>query len=533
MIKILRLKISGMNCEHCEKTIEKALSKAEGIKNVKSVSWETGEAVIETSENLIHGRIAKQVKKAGYRLDSIFPLSTPEKKQGKAQFDVVIIGSGSAGFAAAIKAAELGKQAALIGSGTIGGTCVNIGCVPSKFIINEAFSGNTWNRIKTERDRLTDQLRFEKYEKILESYKENITYFSNSAQFIDSTSIRLSDGRIITGEYYILATGSKPAFPDIPGIKDIDALDSTGMMFIDKLPESLLIVGGRFIALELGHAFARLGVKVTLLQRSNRLIPQYDPAISKLIEQIFKDSGIKVITDIKLLGASTERNRKTIQYEAQGEKREVSGDQILFATGRSGNTESLHLDTAGVQLTPSKHVKTDNFFRTSNPNIYAAGDVLDTPGLVYVAAKEGQTALNNALTEECHALRYNAVPEVIFTHPQIARAGLSGEEISAKGIPAASTSFLLADTPYGLAHNNKHGVIILKKNTDSNKLISAEIIAPDAGNMIQTVTVAIKMEMTIEDLADTYFPYLTAVEGIKLGAVIFNKDVRKLSCCAG
>ncbi|HEB09938.1 MAG TPA: mercury(II) reductase [Spirochaetales bacterium] len=532
MTEIRKLKISGMSCVHCEKTLAKALGKVLGVDSIERVSWENNEAIIRISDGVSQDDLSKQVKKAGYRLEKVSTLSDPGQINENPEFDVVIIGGGSAGFSAAIKAAELGKRAALIESGTIGGTCVNIGCVPSKFIIGEAFSGNSWEKIKADRDKLVAMLQYEKYQNVLESYSGNITYIHETASFINKDSIRLSNGRIITGGKYILTTGSKPQFPEISGISEIDPLDSTGLLFIEELPESLLIVGGRFIALELGQVFSNLGVKVTILQRSSRLIPQYDPIISETIEQIFLSQGIKVITGTKLLSASKKGNKKILRYKVQSEEREVSGDQILFSTGRSGNIESLNLAAAEVKLDSSKHIVTDAFLRTSNPKIFAAGDVLDTPGLVYVAAKEGQTALRNALSKEPHVLDYNAVPEVIFTRPQIARVGVSEKDAVAKNIPVSTTSFSIADTPYGLVNNDKKGVVKLIKNIDSGQLIGAEIIASDAGNMIQSVTIAIKAGMTIEDLIDTYFPYLTAVEGIKLGAIIFGKDVHKLSCCA-
>ncbi len=448
-------------------------------------------------------------------------------------FDIIVIGGGSAGFAAAIGGAELGKKVALIENSTIGGTCVNIGCVPSKFLIHEAFTGADWDAIATGRDALVEKLRTEKYINVLESYSDNVTYIHQTAQFIDKKSIQLADGTVLTSEKYIVATGSRPAFPDLPGIESIEPLDSTGLLFIKDLPKSVIIVGGRFIALELGDLFAKLGVQVTILQRSSSLIPQYDTEVSKGIEQVFRDQGITVITGTKLIGASKKDGIRTLSYRKGNEQKEIGAEQIVFATGRKGNTESLHLDRAGVTTDSTAHTVTDRYLQTSNPAVYAAGDVLASPGLVYVAAKEGQTAVKNAFNKDPEALKYSNVPEVIFTHPQIARAGISENQALTEDIPAVSTKFYISDTPYGLANNDTKGLIKLVKNTDTGELLGAEIMAKDAGNMIQTLTIAIQAHMTARDIVDTYFPYLTAVEGIKLGAIIFDKDVRTLSCCAG
>ncbi len=459
------------------------------------------------------------------------------KKSGKSgektDFDIIVVGGGSAGFSAAIRGAEMGKKVALIENRTIGGTCVNIGCVPSKFIISEAFSGTSWNKIKEGRDNLVRNLRNEKYIKVLESYSDNVTYIHETATFTDNNSVILSSGKTVTADLYIITTGSKPSFPDITGIQEIDPLDSTGLLFIENLPESLIIVGGRFIALELGHVFAKLGVRVTILQRSKKLIPDYNTNISDEVEKLFRDQDIEVITGTKLLKASPKGSLKTLTYSKEGKEKEISADRIVFATGRTGNTDSLNPGAAGIKLDDSGHIITDKYLRTSNPKIFAAGDVLASPGLVYVAAKEGQTAVTNAFSELPLPLKYDSVPEVIFTHPQIARAGIREQDAVTRGIPVSISKFFISDTPYGLANNDKKGVIILIKNRDSGELIGGEIFAKDAGNMIQTITIAIKAHMTIEDIVGTYFPYLTAVEGIKLGAVVFNKDVKMLSCCAG
>ena len=468
-----------------------------------------------------------------YKLNEVSPYEGSRGTEEHTDFDIIVIGGGSAGFAAAIRGAGMDKKIALIEDATIGGTCVNIGCVPSKFIIHEAFSGTNWDSITTGMDNLVENLRTEKYINVLENYTDNVTYIHQTAQFIDKKSIQLSDGSVLSAGKYILTTGSRPVFPDLPGIEEIEPLDSTGLLFIKNLPKSIIIVGGRFIALELGQAFARLGVKVTILQRSSRLIPQYDTEISEGIEQVFNSQGITVITGTELIRASKTNSGKTLCYRSRNEQKEISAEQIVFATGRKGNTESLHLNLAGVITDSTDHIVTDKYLKTSNPVIFAAGDVLATPGLVYVAAKEGQTAAGNSFADVPVPLSYDNVPEVIFTHPQIARVGITEAAANKKGVKVSSKSFYIADTPYGLANNDTKGLIKLIKNTDTGELLSAEIIAKDAGNMIQTLTIAIQAHMTIADIVDTYFPYLTAIEGVKLGAIIFDKDVHTLSCCAG
>ncbi len=225
-------------------------------------------------------------------------------------------------------------------------------------------------------------------------------------------------------------------------------------------------------------------------------------------------------------GAFRDNGKKSIRYTRNGEEKIITAEQIVFAAGRTGNTESLNLSAAGVKTDTAKHIHTNEYLGTSNPDIYAAGDVCATPGLVYVAAKEGQTAVSNAFSPAPVPLSYHAVPHVIFTHPQIARVGMTEREAENAGIHTAASRFPMEETPYGMANNDPEGTIILVKNADTNMLIGAEIMAKDAGNMIQTLTVAIMARMSTDDLINTYFPYLTAVEGIKLGTLVFNKDIQ-------
>lgn len=228
-----------------------------------------------------------------------------------------------------------------------------------------------------------------------------------------------------------------------------------------------------------------------------------------------------------------ENDKKTIEYSKDSKRNRLSAEEIVFATGREGNTEYLNLNAAGINTGSNGRIITDEYLMTSNPDVFAAGDVVDSPGFVYVAAKEGQNAVSNSFSVIPEALDYSSVPEVIFTHPQIARVGISEKAKEKCGLNIESRVMTINETPYGITNGKTEGVVRISIDSDSRKVLSAQIMAEDAGNLIQVITMAIKAGMTIEGIIDTYFPYLTAAEGIKLCSVIFNRDAGKLSCCAG
>lgn len=446
-------------------------------------------------------------------------------------YEIAIIGGGSGGFSAAIRLAEAGKKVVVIEKGTIGGTCVNVGCIPSKFIIYESTINNDWEKIKIKRDLLVTELREKKYVKVLNSYS-NITYVNSTASFINEKTIILDNGETLKADYFIVATGSKPKIPNIKGINNIKPLDSTGLLFIEKLPKSLTIIGGRYIALELAQSYSRMGVKVTVIQRSKHLIPQYDCCVSAVIEKRFKDDDIKLFTNTQITKAEISNKGKKITFINENKEISIISEEVLVATGRVGNIDLLDLGNAGVEIDSDKKIVVNDYLKTSNKRIYAIGDVVNSPALVYVASKEGQIAADNIIDNNSIKISHNALPEVIFTTPQIAKTGLTESGLIEQNIPFVSTQFYIKDTPYGYVNNIENGIIKIFKNSENNKIMGAEIVSIDAGNMIQSITIAIKGKLTEKDLIDTYYPYLTAIEGFKLGLLTFTKDVNKLSCCA-
>lgn len=528
MIKTLTLSIKGMTCDHCEQTVSKALSSIDGIQEIDRISWIEKKAVIKAVDNVDTQAVSNVLQKKGYRLESIREYGFAPSPSSDYDFDLLIIGGGSAGFSGAIKAAEMGKSVIIVEKGTTGGTCVNVGCVPSKFIIGQVKKGKSWQEISIKRDQLVASLRKEKYEDIIESYKNKITLVKETASIMNDHTIKLSDGRTISAEKILLATGSRPSIPQIPIDRRASVIDSTGLLFRERLPSSLIIIGGRFIALELGQAFSRLGTKVSIIQRSKHLIPQYNQEISQAVEEIFKREEIEVFTDTILSEISYADELSVAHFSHQGKETKVKAEVILMATGRIGNTENLCLESVGLKTDKQGFLQVHNNQFTDVESIMAAGDVLASPALVYVAAKEGQTAVNNAFNPDQILLNYSDVPEVIFTSPQIARVGTVLEDENNE-----IRIFPIGFTPYGLANDIAEGKIVLCRNRTTHKITGAEIVAEDAGNLIQTITLAIHAGYTTAQLINNYFPYLTAVEGIKLAALTFDRDIHKLSCCAG
>ncbi|MCH7487592.1 MAG: mercury(II) reductase [Proteobacteria bacterium] len=472
--------------------------------------------------------------------------SSSSKGEG-GTFDLAVIGAGSAGFSAAITGAELGAQVALIGHGVIGGTCVNVGCVPSKALIRAAdslhqaraasrFSGITaearlddWRALIAQKDDLVAGLRQAKYIDILPSYN-TIAYMEGPAS-IEANGIAVNGDMIRAGKI-IVATGSSPFPPPIPGIGDVPYLTSTTAMELDRLPESMLVIGGGDIGVELAQMFQRAGVRVTVVCRS-RLLPQAEPEIAQALTDVLKDEGLDVIVgaaygEIKQGGPGV-----ALSLTVEGESRMVEAEKLLVAAGRSPNSAGLGLEDAGVGLSKSGAIEVDEYLRTSNHDIFAAGDVTGRDMLVYMAAYGARLAATNALNGGLQAYDATAMPAVTFTDPQAASVGLTERRARDQGIDVKTSVLPLEHVPRALAARDTRGLIKLVADSGTDKLLGAHILAAEGGEGIQTAALAIKHGMTVTELAETIFPYLTTVEGLKLAALAFDKDVTKLSCCAG
>ena len=552
------LNIRGMTCDACTAHVEKALSSVDGVVGVQISGWASGRATATVAAGVADQDLTQAIKDAGYRGQVVARQSfagRPPSPEGSrdAEYDLVVIGTGGAGMAAAIKSAELGRRACLIEAGTVGGTCVNIGCVPSKALIRTAAAyyaaghhsfvgirtraeGLDWPEVMRQKDQLVAELRQNKYLDVLASYGDRIELMQGRARVQADGSVVLDDGRVCRSEKLVIAAGAQPRILPLEGMDSVSVLDSTSAMALAKQPRSLLVLGGRAVALELGQTFARFGTAVTILQRSERLIPEHEPQIAEALTDYLRAEGLTIHTGVQPTAIRQQDGSAVVMADMDGQAREFRADQVLVAVGRTPNTQELGLAEAGVELDGGGFIIVDDQLRTSNPNIYAAGDVTNRPKLVYVAAASGGIAAGNALSGEETQLDLTVLPDVIFTDPQVAAVGLTEAEAVAQGYEVQVATLPLAYVPRALAARDTRGVLKLVADRASDRLLGAHVLAAEAGEVIQTAALAIecgrRYGFTVTDLRRQLVPYLTQGEGLKLAAQTFEKDVSQLSCCA-
>lgn len=484
-----------------------------------------------------------------------------EKKENTAP-DLLVIGGGSAAFSAAITAAESGAKVVIAGNGTIGGTCVNTGCVPSKTLIRAVeavhhakeagrFDGVkgtaevfNWKATVEQKQNLVEKLRKAKYEDILPSYP-NVSYvdMKNKAHFTGNGTEVDIDGVLYHPKKIVIATGSSSVLPPINGIQSVPSLDSTSAIELETLPKSLLVIGGGVIGVELGQMFARAGVEVTICCRS-RLLPEAEPEISASLKTYLEAEGMTVCTGIgyQKIEPVPEGVKLTCESlncdsadhcDTIAANRIITAEKLLVAAGRKPNTAILETNKVGIKLLKNGGIEVNEYMQTANPDIYAAGDVTGRDMLVYMAAYGGKLAAKNALEGNSHKYSNTAIPTVVFSDPQAAMVGLTETQAQAKGYDIKTSTIMLDHVPRYIVARDTRGLIKLVADKKTDRLLGAHILAQDGGEIVQTMVLALKAEMTTEELANTIFPYLTGVEGLKLAAQTFGKDVSKLSCCAG
>jgi mercuric reductase len=469
----------------------------------------------------------------------------PVKVGSPQRVDLAIVGSGGGAFAAAIAASERGTRVVMIERGTLGGTCVNIGCIPSKTQLHagelfwraghHAFRGIQIEAVSVDlqtlverKDELVGKLRHEKYADLITAYGWELV--QGEASFRDPHTLTVGD-RAIAADAVVLGAGARPAVPRVPGLEGVDYLTSTSLLDLKTLPEHLIVMGAGYVGLELGQLFRHLGTRVTLMQRREGLLCDFEPEIAGTMRDVLTEEGIEVITGVTYLRAEQRDHRKLVTVSLRGQERTVEGDALLVATGRSPNTEALRLDLAGVRTGARAKIVVDEHLRTSNPKVFAVGDVTLGPQFVYVAAHEGAVAAENALGGS-RTVDLRAVPGVTFTRPAVATVGLTEAAARQAGHDVQTSVLPLDVVPRALVNRETRGVFKIVADGHTNEVLGVHVVAENAGDVIYAGVLAVRFHLTVKDLTDTFAPYLTMSEGLKLAAQSFERDVSKLSCCA-
>ncbi len=482
------------------------------------------------------------------------PEHAPEadaKTSSAASNHLVFVGGGSAAFAATTRAAGKGWRVTLINDGLpIGGTCVNVGCVPSKTLIRAAeahhrakhnpFAGigstseiSDFGAITRQTQELVETLRQEKYLDVVNDLP-GVRIIEGRARFLSSREVEVA-GETLIADRVIIATGTRTHVPDIPGLAEIDYLITDTAFELPATPKSLLVLGGRYIALECAQMFARLGVKTTVLQRSDRILPTERAELTDALTGYLRDEGLAIQTGVEIQAVRRGGDGVEVEARVDGTRQVFTAERLLLATGRSPNVEGLNLDVAGVALDEQGFIQVDEQLQTSRSDIYAAGDVVGDPMFVYTAAYEGALAAENACAASGTPPRerdYNPLPWVVFTDPQVAGVGLDQAEAEAAGHDAETVTLPMSKVPRALAARDTRGFLQLIRDRRTDRILGARALAPEGSELMMEVSLALRHGMTAKDLASMFHPYLTLSEAVKLAALSFGKDVDKLSCCA-
>jgi mercuric reductase len=476
-------------------------------------------------------------------------------------YDLVILGGGAAAFAAMTEANRRDLSTAMVNTGLpIGGTCVNVGCVPSKHLLAVAengasasespFNAVTYTEVPTVdwadaldgTDDLVEGFRQEHYVDVAEHFESDI--YEGYGQLVDDTTIEVvngaDEGARITGQKALVATGSSPWAPPIDGLDEVDYYTSETILEKRDLPENIVIIGGGYIALEWGQILHHVGVDVTILQRSERVLSGMEGQLGREMQRAFEEEDIEVVTgnDFQRVHASaTDGGAKAIQSgvavetTVDGTERTITGDALFVATGVQPNSEGIGLESVGVETDDDGTIHVNEHFQTTNPHIYAAGDVIGEPELETVAAKEGNHAVKNAFGNEGVSIDYDAVPAVVFTSPEVASVGTTELEYMDEHGTCSCRTVQMEDVPRAKAVKNTDGLGQVVKHHETDEIVGVHMVGPRAADMIMEATLAVKFGLTVDDIIDTVHPFPTFSEVFKQACQAFRRDTSKMSCC--
>lgn len=443
-------------------------------------------------------------------------------------FDYVLIGGGSAGYAAARTARESFEKVAIIEDAeTLGGLCILRGCMPSKTLIYSAevlhlaregakfglnIEGAEMDMAALHRRKLDVIGDFTTYRREqLES--ERFHLIRDRAFFVDEKTVGLArSGGWITADHFMIATGSVVNTPDIPGLRETPHWTSDDVLDLDFLPESVIVLGGGIVACELAQFLRRAGSKVIQIQRSALILKETSEDAAKVVMQAFRDEGIELHTDTALESVAKEGGEFVVRFSQEGKTHEARAAHLFNALGRAPNVSGLKLENAGVKTTDSGHIGVDEMQQTANPRIHAAGDVTGPHEIVHIAIMQGEVAARHSAGKCPSPVDYSGRTGVVFTDPQIASAGIPLEEAKAKGIRTVVADYPFDDHGKSILMEAKYGYVKAWADRDSGLLIGAECVGKDAGELIHAMAVAITLRATPADLLKVHWYHPTLSE---------------------
>ena len=458
------------------------------------------------------------------------------------KFQVVVIGGGPGGYVCAIRLAQLGLKTACIESrGSLGGTCLNVGCIPSKSLLNlsEEFHKvkNLSNKgIEVGEIKLNLSKMMKNKDKAVTVLtkgvefllkKNKVSYFKGHGSFKSNNQIVIKDNEnketIISTDKVVLATGSLPV--SLPGIEFDEKiiLSSTGALKIDKVPKKMVVVGGGYIGLEMGSVWSRLGTEVHVVEFLENITPGMDKEISQEFMKILKKQGIKFHMQNKVESIKKNNSGATvITSDKDGKKNNFDCDVVLISVGRKPNTEGLNLESVGVELDQRKRIKTNENFQTNSDNIYAIGDVIVGPMLAHKAEDEGIAVAENIAGQSGH-VNYNTIPGVIYTSPEVATVGKTEEQLKEEKIDYKIGKFSFMANSRAKAIDDTEGFIKILAEAKTDKVLGAHLIGPHAGELIAEICVAMEFGASSEDIARTCHAHPTFSEAVKEAALSVDK----------
>lgn len=443
------------------------------------------------------------------------------------EIDVLVIGTGPGGYVAAIRAAQLGKSVTIVDKADIGGVCLNVGCIPSKALISaahkyEGMSHASEMGIEAEGVKVD----FEKVQKWKQGVVKKLTggvgsllkgnkieVLSGEAFFIGEDTVSISndeEGKRYKFNHCIIATGSRPielkTFPF--GDRIISSNEALGL---NDIPKSMVVIGGGYIGIELGQTYAKFGTKVTILEGTDSILPGFEKEMSRFVSRNLKKSGIEVVTNAMAKEGKQTKKGVTVTYTAKGEEQEINADYALVTVGRRPNTDELGLESIDVKMTDRGIIEINKQCKTSVPNVYAIGDIVEGFALAHKASYEGKVAAE-VIAGQPSELDYKAIPEVVFSDPEIASVGLNETKAKEQGYEVITGKFNYAANGRALSMNAGDGFVKIIADKEDGMVLGAQIVGPEASNLIAEIGLAVEMNATLEDVALTIHAHPTLGE---------------------